>query len=543
MSNFREIVIVLAMGTCGSLLYHQPARADARDQEQQQEEAQQRTASPAQDISTADTAPSAQSDATTAPGKLIVTVGKSLIIDSPLNITRVTIANGAVAEAVAVNPKEVLINGTAPGETSLIVWQQNGTRLVYDLTIRLSGTRLDAVRQQLARDFPGDDLNVTFENDTAFVRGTVKDVTAADRAMAIASTLGKAVNLLRVEVPAVAQQILLKVRFASLDRSASIAAGMNLFSGAFNQNTSVGPGAAVYPTTSGTGESQFTVPQAVNVLMLRNDINLVAEIQALQTKNYLQMLAEPNVLAISGEQASFLAGGEFPFPVVQPSINGASAVSIQWREYGVRLNFLPLITARGTIRLKVAPEVSSLDYTNAVTIQGFTIPGLSSRRVQTDVELDNGQTFVIAGLLDNQTTDNLSKVPGISSIPVLGKLFQSKTVSRSNNELLVIITPELVRPIPDGQAAPEIKFPKTFLPANSPGPMRQPGMDKTGPVPVKSPSTSLPYEEVVPKKEAPPVVFQPNPAGANPGSNLAAPAAPQGAPSAPQAPGSAGPVK
>lgn len=188
------------MGGCASLLYHQPVRAGVQEQPQQQE-AQPQSAPPAQGISTSDSAPQAQSDASAAPGKLIVTVGKSLIIDSPLNITRVTIANGAVAEAVAVNPKEVLINGTLAGETSLIVWQQNGTRLVYDLTVRLSATRLEAVRQQLARNFPDDDINVTFENDTAFVRGTVKDVTAADRAMAIAATLGRAVNLLRVEVP------------------------------------------------------------------------------------------------------------------------------------------------------------------------------------------------------------------------------------------------------------------------------------------------------------------------------------------------------
>lgn len=535
MSRIGELAVVVAMGACGSLLYHQPATAGT--QEQQQQEQQQSTA-PVQGVSTADSAPQAQSETAAAPGKLIVTVGKSLIIDSPLNITRVTIANGAVAEAVAVNPKEVLINGTAAGETSLIVWQQNGTRLVYDLTVRLSGTRLEAVRQQLARDFPDDDINVTFENDTAFVRGTVKDVTAGERAMSIATTLGKAVNLLRVDVPPVAQQIVLKVRFAALDRSASLAAGLNLFSNAFNQQSSLGTGYALFPNQAG----QFSVPQAINILLLRNNLNLVAEIQALQNKNVLQLLAEPNVLAISGEQASFLAGCEFPFPVVQPSANGSSAVSIQWREYGVRLNFLPVITPRGTIRLKVAPEVSSLDYTNAVTIQGFTVPGLSSRRVQTDVELDSGQTFVIAGLLDNQTTDNLSKVPGIASIPVLGKLFQSKNVNRTSNELLVIITPELVRPIPEGQATPEIQFPKTFLPPNSKGPLTQPGMDKTGPVPVKPPVTSLPFEEVVPKKEATPVNFQPNPPSANPGSNLGAPAAPQ-ASGAPPTAGSGGIVK
>jgi pilus assembly protein CpaC len=273
------------------------------------------------------------------------------------------------------------------------------------------------------------------------------------------------------------------------------------------------------------------VPQAVNILLFRNDINLAAELQALQTKHVLELLAEPNVLAISGEQASFLAGGEFPFPVIQPGTGGTSAISIMWREYGVRLNFVPNVTARGTIRLKVAPEVSSLDYTNAVTIQGFTIPGLSSRRVQTEVELDSGQSFVIAGLLDNQARDNLSKVPGIANIPILGKLFQAKSVAKNNSELLVIITPEVVRPIPEGQATPDLTFPTKLLPAGNDGPLRQPGMDKTGPVPVKSPQTSLPYEQLVPKKENAPVTFQPTPGTQmNPGSNLSSPPPP--APSA-----------
>jgi pilus assembly protein CpaC len=238
--------------------------------------------------------------------------------------------------------------------------------------------------------------------------------------------------------------------------------------------------------------------------LARRDINVAAAITALEGQRLLEMLAEPNLLAISGQQASFLAGGEFPFPVVQPSTAGTS-VSIMWREYGVRLNFQPVVTPRGTIRLKVAPEVSSLDYTNSVTVQGVTIPGLSTRRVQTDVELESGQSFVIAGLLDTQTTDNLSKIPGIGSIPVLGKLFQSKTVSKNNSELLVLITPEVVRPIPAGQPTPELRFPRPFMPNNSDlTSYSQPGMDKTGPVPLKSAGESLPVEMLAPKTQGPP---------------------------------------
>jgi len=424
------------------------------------------------------------------PPRLMVTVGKSLIVDSPLNIQRLSVANGDLIEAVAVGPKEVLINGKAPGETSLVVWQQSGSRLLYDLVVRVSPVRLDAVRQQIARDFPDDDINVTFDNDAVFVRGTVPDVISADRVMAIAGTLGRSVNLLHVKVPDVEPQVLLKVRFADVDRSASLALGVNLSSGAGNQNSAVGTGSPV----STDGNKTISISQAVNVFLFRTDINLLAAIQALQSKNQLQMLAEPNVLAISGKQASFLAGGEFPFPMVQPGA-GTAAISISWREYGIRLIFLPVVTPRGTIRMEVAPEVSSLDYTNSVTVMGVTVPGLTSRKVKTEVELESGQTFAIAGLLDNQITESFSKVPGIGDVPILGKLFQTKQTSRSNSELLVIITPEVVRPIPAGQKPPDVGFTSPYILDRKPAPA-QPGMDKTGPVPVHPASDTIAVEEL-----------------------------------------------
>jgi pilus assembly protein CpaC len=474
------------MAGCSSFLYYGPVHAaDIQPAGQ--------NAQPAQDAT-----PQRAAAPNGGQGKLVVTVGKSLIIDSPLDIRRLSVANGDLAEAVAVNPKEVLINGKLPGETSLIVWQQNGARLVYDLTVRLSSQKLDSVRQQIARDFPNEDVNVTFDNDTAFVRGTVKDVIAADRIMAMVGTLGKTVNLLRVNVPGVEPQVSLKVRFANVNRAASMDLGVNLFSGAFNQKTSIGTGTALIPDDGG----KITPSSVANILLLRPDINLAAAIQALQGKRVLELLAEPDLLAISGQQASFLAGGEFPFPIVQPG-QGSSAISIMWREYGVRLNFLPNVTARGSIRLKVAPEVSSLDYTNSVSVQGVTVPGMATRRVQTEVELESGQSFVIAGLLDSQVTDSLSKVPGIGNIPILGKLFQNKSTTRNNSELLVIITPELVRPIPAGQKAPELNFPLPFMSRNSGFEMAQPGMDKTGPVPPSQPVDSIPVEQLR-DKQAPP---------------------------------------
>jgi len=232
-------------------------------------------------------------------GQLTVTVGKSLAIDSPLPIKRLAFANGALVDAQAIGPKEVLINGKAPGETSLIIWQDDGTRLIYDLAVRVSPQRLIAVRQQIARDYPDADINVSFDNDTAFVRGTVKNVTDAERVMAIVGTLAKAVNLLKVEIPAVEPQVLLKVRFANVDRSVQTQLGFNFASTAFNQTTALGTGSSILNSTSGSLLGQ-TLSSAVNIFALRTDINLLAEIQALESKSLLEMLAEPNLLTYTG---------------------------------------------------------------------------------------------------------------------------------------------------------------------------------------------------------------------------------------------------
>jgi len=446
-----------------------------------------------------DAAPRVQGPSAAAPDKLMLTVGKSMIIDSPVRIERLSVANENLVEAVAIDPRQVLINGKSAGETSLIVWQQGGNRLVYDLTVRSSPLRLDAVRQQLARDFPNDEINVTQENDTAFVRGTVKDVTAADRVMAIVATLGKAVNLLRVDVPPVETQILLRVRFANVDRAAASDLGLNIVSGAFNQSTSISTGQYTPPNIDTGGN--ISLSDALNVLLFRRDINLGATLRALESKRLLETLAEPNVLTTNGKAADFVAGGEFPFPMVQ---GGASvgAVTISFREFGIKIKFLPRITPRGTIQLQVAPEVSSLDYANAVTFQGYTIPAISTRRVQTEVELEGGQSFVIAGLLDQRMTETLNKIPGLANIPLLGKLFQSRSQSRNNTELMVIVTPEIVRPIPADQKVPEITFPESFLKHSSDIPMRTPGIDKTGPVPVKPPQETMPLEELIMQRKA-----------------------------------------
>jgi pilus assembly protein CpaC len=428
---------------------------------------------------------------------LVVTVGKSLILDTPADLRRVSVANGDIAEAIAVNPREVLVNGKAAGETSLVLWQQDGARTLYNLTVRQNIARIQAVQGQLKRGLPGQDVSLDFENDTAFLRGTVKDLSSAERAAGISATLGKVVNLLRVEVPAAEPEILLHVKFADVDRTATSSFGFNLLStgGKTVGQITTGQFGPATPSISGNAV-QFTLSDALNIFLFRSDLNLGALIEALETKNLMQMLAEPNILAINGKPASFVAGGEFPYPVVQGGAV-AGAVTIQFREYGVKINFLPVVTPRGSIRLQVTPEVSSLDYSNALQFEGFTIPALATRKVSTQVELESGQSFVIAGLLNNTITDSLNKIPGIGDIPLLGKLFQSRTRTRSNSELMILVTPELVRPIPAGAALPEVHGDEKYLPGTAAAAPRTPGPEVTGRVPRPPIRIDMPLEDLL----------------------------------------------
>ncbi len=465
------------------------------------------------------------------PNELFVNVGNSLIVDSATPIERVSVGFGDVAEATAVGPTEVLVNGKTPGQTSLIIWQQGNQKLFFDVTVQPSRyaitTRLEQLRRELNRELPGQKIEATVENDQVYLRGTAKDLTSAERAVSIAASVGKPVNLLYVNVPPPEAQILLKVRFASVDRSSSEQLGFNLFSlGATNTIGSASTGQyasipgytlqgvpATVPSVPGSPTHGFTtqsysLSSALNLFLFRPDLNLGATIEALQTKGLLQILAEPNVLATNGKQASFLAGGQFPYPVVQgSSAGGTNAVTIQFQQFGVRLNFIPTITPRGTIRLQVAPEVSSLDYTNGVTISGFTVPGISVRNVNTEVELSEGQSFALAGLLDNRETETLSKVPFIGDIPILGKLFSSKLKTKNNSELMVIVTPQLVRPIPAGQPLPSLNYPQPFLPPNTDKAMATPGQNVTGPVPVQPPTQTVPVEDLLKSFQQRPLVI------------------------------------
>jgi pilus assembly protein CpaC len=445
--------------------------------------------------------------------ELYVAVGKTVLVDLAKPISRVTIGLGDIAVAQAISRTEIMVNGKAPGETSLIIWDTKGGRQFFNVTVRASTAQandsLDAVRRELRIELPGQTLKISAEGGSIFLRGNVKDLTSSERAVKIASIAGKVVNLLNVDLPPVEPQILLKVRFAAVDRSKAAQYGINL--------VNLGLGNTVGGITTGQfSPPSVTIPTSGPVATFSNELNMLAmpignwpvgiDIQALQTKGVVETLAEPNVLAVNGKEASFLAGGEYPYPVVQGS-SGGTSISIMFKEYGVRLNFIPTITPRGTIRLQVAPEVSALDFTNALELSGFTVPGITSRKMKTEVELNDGQTFVLGGLLDNRETETFEKIPFIGDIPILGKLFQSSTKTRNNTELIVTVTPEVVAPMQAGAPLPELKFPVKFLPPNSAITLNTPDA-KTAANTQAPPPATIPVETLIDsmKPEAPLVI-------------------------------------
>jgi pilus assembly protein CpaC len=448
--------------------------------------------------------------------EVAVAVGKSLLIDTARPIARVAVGIGDVAEATVVTPTEIMINGKAPGETSLIIWDSRGGRQFFNITVRPSSAvttdNLDAIRRELSLELPGQRLKVTSENNMVFLRGTVNDLNGSARAVQIASTGGKVVNLLNVNVPAADPQILLKVRFASVDRSKEIQLGINLFSTGFG-NTVAGvttgqfaaPGVTL-PIAGSPATASLT--NGLNLFAFFPGLNLGATLEALEQRGVVEVLAEPNVMTVNGKEASLLAGGEFPYPIAQASgTSGGATISISFKEYGVRLNFIPTITPRGTIRLQVAPEVSALDFTNAIQISGFDVPAITERKVKTEVELKDGQSFVIGGLLNKNENEALQKIPLIGDIPFIGKFFQSIQRTKTDTELIVIVTPEIVAPIEPGSAVPELKYPQPFLPSNSGIAMNTPDAKTPANTPA-TPPASIPVETLIQsmKPEAPLVI-------------------------------------
>ncbi len=433
---------------------------------------------------------------------LSVTVGKAVVLDLARPITRIVVGLGDYAEASAVSPTQVLVNGKLAGETTLILWDTGGGRQFFNVTVRPSTfathDQLEAVRRQLRTELPGQELNVTTEGGNVYLRGTVADLSSSSRAVLIAGTAGKVINLLNVKVPEPERQILLKVRFASIDRTKERQMGMNIFSTGFGNTIGTVTSGQFSPpsvTANPGAAATLSVSNELNLFAFYPGLNIGTTIEAMEQRGLAETLAEPNILAQNGKQASFLAGGEYPFPMVQSAgVGGGGAVTISFKEYGIRLTFIPTITPRGTIRLQVAPEVSALDFGDAVSISGFVEPAITVRRVKTEVELGDRQSFAIGGLLDNTENETFQKIPFLGDIPILGKFFQSMSRTKNNTELIVIVTPEIVAPVPAGTDIASPKRPQPFLPPNSNTPMYTP--DTTAVVPPAAPAT-MPVEQLI----------------------------------------------
>lgn len=453
-------------------------------------------------------ASSADSSRQDSSRELSVGVGKTALIDFTHPVTRVAVGLGDVAEVNAVSPSEILVNGKAPGNTTLIVWEQGGVRQFFNIDVHASRFTSDdsmtGLRRELNIQLPGQDVSATSENGAIYLRGTVKDLASSDRAVQIASNVGKVVNLLYVDVPQSPAQILLKVRFCSVDRSLEKQFGINLFStGATNTIGTVSTGQFSPPGVSTTSPSTATITNPLEISVFRPDLNLGATLQALESRGLVESLAEPNIIAEDGKEASFLAGGQFPYPVVQGSASGAAgAVTITFKEFGIRLSFIPTITPRGTIRLQLAPEVSSLDFSEAIQVSGFDVPAIDDRKVKTEVELADGQSFVVGGLLDNTENETFQKIPFLGDIPILGKFFQSIQRTKNNTELIVIVTPVIVPPIPAGQPLPALHYSQPFLPPNSNIPMYNPGgATASNPAAAGGASSATPQPAAVPVEQ------------------------------------------
>jgi pilus assembly protein CpaC len=392
---------------------------------------------------------------------LRVMVGKSLLINTTERLKRVSVTDPSVADALVVTPTQVLVNGLAPGEVSLLIWDELERNRSFDLRVDVD---ISAASEEMHRLFPDERITVTPSRNAIVLSGHVTTEDVAKHAGALASAYSRNVVNVLTFGPVGAEEVMLEVKFAEVDRSALSQLGINLFTtgaghtigstttGQFGGVSGLG---TITDTGSGTSTSTTaTVANALNLFFFNPEVHLGVVIQDLQTKNVLQILAEPNLIAVNGKEASFLAGGEFPFPVAQQNATGISTITIQFREFGVRLKFTPIIQPNGNIRLHVAPEVSTLDLANGVSIGGTIIPALSTRKAETEFELQDGQSFVIAGLMDNRVTNIESKIPGLGDIPILGNFFKSKSYSKSNAELMVLCTVHRIAPSVEAPKGP-----------------------------------------------------------------------------------------
>ncbi|MGH9142902.1 MAG: type II and III secretion system protein family protein, partial [Vicinamibacterales bacterium] len=393
-------------------------------------------------------------------------VGRSTIVDVGSAIARVSLTSADIADAVVTSSNQLLINGKMPGTISMYVWERTGGLHRYEVVVQRDLAHLN---DQMRRLFPGEAIEAQSSGKGIVLSGLVTNKEIFDKASSVAGgyvdKADEVVNMLRIQESTASNQVLLRVRFAEVTRSAITNLGASLFTGANGYKDVLARSTTSTPApvfdNSDPSREKLVFSDFLNLFLFDSKHQLGTVIQALQSKGQFQSLAEPNVVAESGKEASFLAGGEFPVPIAQGS--GATlAISVAYKEFGVRLNFTPVIHG-DRVHLKVRPEVSTLDFANGVLLNGFRIPALSTRRTETEVDLLDGQTFAIAGLINNSMNSTLQKIPGIGDIPILGLLFKSKAANKDQTELVVMITPQILPRNSTGVTNTLPRTPEPFL--------------------------------------------------------------------------------
>jgi pilus assembly protein CpaC len=485
-----------------------------------------------------------------APTDVDLLVGRSTVLNVGGTIARVSLTVPDIADAMVTAPTQLLIHGKQPGTISLFVWDRAGAIKTYEVKVRRDLTPLIAHIKQL---FAGEPITVMGSGKDVVLSGTVTSKyvieKAADVAAGYVDKKENVVNLLRQQEGVASNQVMLRVRFAEVSRNALQELGGAVFSDGYNDQfgriTTQQFPAPFFDGQKAMLGKTLVFSDYLNLFLFDAKNQIGAVVKALQGRGVFQSLAEPNLIALNGKEASFLAGGEFPYPVPQGNFG---SFSIQFKEYGVRLKFTPTVLGGDLINLKINPEVSSLDFNNAVVIEGFRIPALSSRRADTEVELRDGQTFAIAGLLNNTALSSMRKIPGLGDIPVLGTLFKSRAYQKDQSELVVMVTPIIVRRDSQGvsQGLPSLVEPflgqpnKTFAPPNPyTGSPRNPVNQKQSPAPAPAP-TPAPAPAPAPQAMPAPVegTVQSQPLSSHPLTAVQQPAAPM-MPAADGAPGQA----
>jgi pilus assembly protein CpaC len=379
------------------------------------------------------------------PTDIDLLVGRSTVLNIGATIARVSLTVPEIADALVTAPGQLLIHGKQPGTISLFVWDKGGAIKTYEVTVRRD---LSALAEQMKQLFPGESVTVVGSGKDVVLSGTVASKYVIEKAAEVAGGYVEkkenVVNLLKQQEGVASNQVMLRVRFAEVSRSALQELGASFVATGYKTDWFGRTTTGQFPAPEWDQDGKLVFSDFLNLFVFNSKEGLGGVVRALQNKGLFQSLAEPNLIATNGKEASFLAGGEYPYPVVQPG-NGASSVTIMFKEFGIRLNFTPTVLGGDLINLKVRPEVSALDFSNAITLGGFRVPALSTRRTETEVELRDGQTFAIAGLMNNTVNSTMSKIPGIGDIPILGLLFQSKAHQKNQTELVVMITPTIIK--------------------------------------------------------------------------------------------------